>query len=130
VAAPARGELPARSPENPPIGTRVMRVPGRIGSGDLSLGWKNLLNAHLVDEVLATQIGQMRPFLVVCEIGADSIDHHHHEGTIIHIHPIRTANEFVVAVAHKRAVNINAKVRLIKARHRVRSLQFVEGIEG
>jgi hypothetical protein len=34
----------------------------------LSLGRKNFLNAHLIDEVFATQVREVSAFLVICKV--------------------------------------------------------------
>jgi hypothetical protein len=49
---------------------------------------------------------------------ADAADHHHHEGAIVHVHPVRAANEFIRGVANKGTIWINREVRLIKSSHR------------
>jgi hypothetical protein len=38
--------------------------------------------------VVALQINQMRSLLVVCQVRADPIDHHHYQGAISHIQPV------------------------------------------
>jgi hypothetical protein len=52
----------------------------------------------LVNEVLTTQVNQMSSLLVVGQVCTDAIDHHHDQSAIIHIEPIRTADELIFAV--------------------------------
>ena len=69
--------------------------------GLFSLGRQNLLNTDLIDV-----IGQMRSFLIICQVGANSVGHHHNESAVIHIQPIAAANEFL-----QRLVRTDYRVR-------------------
>jgi len=53
---------------------------------------QNFLNTHLIDEVIAFQIGQVRSRFVVGQMRANSIRHHHYEAAIIHVQPIASTN--------------------------------------
>ncbi len=61
----------------------------------------------------------MRPFLVIRQVFANAVDHHHDESAIIHIEPVGAAHELTGAVSGEGTVNIFAKVGLVKARHDV-----------
>ena len=50
------------------------------------------------NEVLTTQVNQMGSLLLVGQVCTDAVDHHHDQSAIIHIEPVRTADEFVFAV--------------------------------
>jgi hypothetical protein len=56
--------------------------------------------------MLTTQVCQMRPFLVVCKMCANTLCHHHYKRPIIHIHPVRAAHKLAVAVTYKRTIGI------------------------
>jgi len=58
--------------------------------------------------MLSAQVYQMRPFLVICQVFADAVDHHHYESAIIHIQPAGASHKFIVCVAYEWAVNILA----------------------
>ena len=49
--------------------------------------------------MLSPQIGQMRPFLVIRHVFANTVDHHHNECAIIHTQPVGTADELIGAVS-------------------------------
>jgi hypothetical protein len=38
--------------------------------------------------MLSAQVRQMSPFLVIGQVFANAIDHHHEESAIIHVQPI------------------------------------------
>jgi hypothetical protein len=78
---------------------------------------KDFLNADLVDQVLTTQVNQMRSLLVVRQVCTNAVDHHHDQGAIIHIEPIRTPDEFVVAVPNERTVKVCREIRLKETHH-------------
>jgi len=59
----------------------------------------------------------MGSLLVICQVRANSIDHYHHESSIIHICPIGAANESIIFVAYERAIHINGEVWFVKAGH-------------
>ena len=61
----------------------------------------------------------MRPFFVIRQVFANAVDHHHNERAVIHIQPVGTADELIGAVSREWAVNIVAKVGLVKPRHDV-----------
>jgi len=67
--------------------------------------------------MLSAQVRQMRSFLVVRQVFANAVDHHHYESAIIHIEPVGAAHEFIGAVSDEWAVDILAQVRLVKPRH-------------
>jgi len=67
--------------------------------------------------MLSAQVRQMRPFLIIRQVFANAVDHHHYESAIIHIEPVGAAHELIGAVSDEWAVNILAQVRLVKARH-------------
>jgi hypothetical protein len=80
----------------------------------LFLGRKDFLNTDLVNEVFATQVNQMNSLLVVRQVRTDAVDHYYDESAIIHIEPIRTADELVFAVPDEWTVKIGGEVRLVK----------------
>jgi len=63
----------------------------------------------------------MRSFFIIREVFADAVDHHHNEGAIIHVQPVRAADKFIGAVSRKWAVNILAQVWLVKTCHDIGS---------
>ena len=77
-----------------------------VAVGYLSLRRKDFLNTDLINEVLTTQVNQMSSLLVVRQIRTDAVEHHHDESAIIHIEPIRTADEFIFAVPNEWTVKI------------------------
>jgi hypothetical protein len=83
----------------------------------LILGRENFLNTHLVNEVIAFQIGQMRSLFIVCQMRADSLCHHQNHRPIIHVQPVAATNKLIVAIARERTVGLTAKVGLIKSGH-------------
>jgi hypothetical protein len=83
----------------------------------LNLPRKDLLNTDLVNEVLTAQVKQMRPLLVVRQVCTDAVDHHHDQGAIIHIEPIRTPDEFIVAVLNEWTVKVCRKIGLKETHH-------------
>ena len=52
----------------------------------------------LVNEVLATQVSQVGSLLLIGQVCTDAVDHYRDESAIIHIEPIRTADELVFVV--------------------------------
>jgi len=80
----------------------------------LSLGRKNLLDAHLVDEVFSTQISQVSTLLIICQVRANSIDHDGHQSAIRHIEPVRAANEFASVVTDEWAIEFGGEVRFVE----------------
>ena len=73
--------------------------------------------------MLSAQIRQMRSFLVIRQPCSDAVGHHHNERAIIHIQPIGTAHQFIVAVSHEWAVNVLAQIGLVKSGHRLFPLE-------
>ena len=80
----------------------------------LSLRWKDFLNANLINEVLTTQVNPVSSLLVVRQGRTDAIAHHHHESAIIHIEPIRTADELIFTVPNEWSVKIGREIRLVE----------------
>jgi hypothetical protein len=78
---------------------------------------KNLLNTYLIDEVIPPQINQVRSLLVVCQVRADPIDHHHYEGAISHIEPVAPSNKLARSISCKWAIGVSAKFWFVKAGH-------------
>jgi hypothetical protein len=75
-------------------------------SSYLSIQRQDFLNAHLVNEVLTTQVNQMGSLLVIRQVRTNAVDHHHDESEIIHIEPLRTADELVFAIPDEWTVKI------------------------
>ena len=61
----------------------------------------------------------MRSFLVIREVFANAVDHHHYESAVIYVQPVAAADEFIIAVSYERTVNILAQVWLLKSCHDV-----------
>jgi hypothetical protein len=88
-------------------------------------GGSIFLSTDLVNEMLSAQVCQMRPFFLIRQVCADSLDHHHYESSVIHIQPVGAADEFIIAVSYERflenlsfyerTVNILAQVWLVKS---------------
>jgi hypothetical protein len=72
----------------------------------LFLRRQNLLNTHLVDQVLPSKIDQVCPFLVIGQMSPDTIDHHHNERVIDHIHPVSAAHKLIRGVSHEWTVRV------------------------
>ena len=51
--------------------------------------------------------------LVIREIFANAVDHHHYESAVIYVQPVAAADEFIIAVSYERTVNILAQVWLV-----------------
>ena len=64
--------------------------------------------------MLSAHVRQMRSFLVIREVFAKAIDHHHYESAVIYVQPVAAADEFIIAVSYERTVNILAQVWLVK----------------
>src|SRR6478672_163776 len=56
--------------------------------------------------------------LVVSQMGADPVDHHHNEGAVIHVQPIALPNELVRSFARERAIGVSAKIWFVKGGHK------------
>ena len=57
--------------------------------------------------------------LVIREVFANAVDHHHYESAVIYVQPVAAADEFIIAVSYERTVNILAQVWLVKSFHDV-----------
>ena len=73
----------------------------------------------LVNQILSVHVRQMRSFLVIREVFANAVDHHHYESAVIYVQPVTAADEFIIAVSYERTVNILAQVWLVKSCHDV-----------
>ena len=69
--------------------------------------------------MLSAHVRQMRSFLVIREVFANAVDHHHYESAVIYVQPVAAADEFIIAVSYERTVNILAQVLVVKSRHDV-----------
>ena len=82
--------------------------PPRIIDCSLFFRRQYLLNTDLINQMLSAQVRQMCSFFVIRQVFANAVDHHHDESAIIHIEPVRAADEFIGAVSYERAFNILA----------------------
>jgi hypothetical protein len=80
---------------------------------------KNFLNANLINEVLALYVRQMGSLLVIRQVRPDAPGHHHDERAVIHVQPVRTADELVVGVANEGAVKTDGQVGFMESGHRI-----------
>ena len=78
-------------------------------------GRQNLLNTDLIDKVLAFQVGQMRPFFVVCKVITNPLRHCKDETAIIHVQPEAATDKLTVGVACERAIGLTSKVGFVKS---------------
>jgi hypothetical protein len=92
----------AQSPEAAAIRLRSSLI--LPTSSSLFLGRQDFLNADLVNKVLTAQVNQMSSLLVVRQVRTDAVDHD--ESAIIHVEPIRTADELLFAVPNEWTVKI------------------------
>jgi hypothetical protein len=76
-----------------------------------------LLNTDLIDQMLSPEICQVCPFLVIGQVSANALGHHYDEGTIVHIKPVRAADERIGAIPYKWTVYVLAQVRFVKPSH-------------
>jgi hypothetical protein len=83
----------------------------------LFLRRKDFLNTNLVNEVLTAQVDQMGSLLVVGQVCADAVDHHHDQRAIIHIQPIGATDKLICGVANEWIIKIDGEVRLIETCH-------------
>ena len=67
--------------------------------------------------MLSTQVGEMRSFLLICQVRTNPIGHHHNESPVIHIQPVGAGDELIVAISYEWAVNVLAEVGLVKSGH-------------
>ena len=72
----------------------------------LSFRRKYFLNADLINQMLSSQVRQMRSFLVIGQVRTDAVDHHHNERAIIHVQPVGAADELIGTVPHEGAIRI------------------------
>jgi len=92
-------------------GGRAIHVERQTGAvhrpGSYLFLWrKDFLNTDLVNEVLATKVSQVSSLLLIGQVCTDAVDHYHDESAIIHIKPIRTADELVLAVPDEWTVKV------------------------
>jgi hypothetical protein len=92
-------------------------APVRIANRASLLRREYFLDTDLIDQMLAAQVREMRSFLVIRQVCANAIGHDHNESAIVHIKPIRTADELIVGVSYEWAVDVLGQVRLVKLRH-------------
>ena len=91
-----------------------------VGGQQLSfLRWKNFLNANLINEVLAFYVRQMGSLLVIRQVRPDAPGHHHDERAVVHVQPVRAANELVVGVADEGTIKIDGQVGFMESGHRI-----------
>ena len=83
----------------------------------LFLRRQNLLNAHLINQVISFQISEMRPLFIICQVRANPVGHYQNESSIIHVQPIASSNELVRSVPRERAIWLSAKVGFVEAGH-------------
>jgi hypothetical protein len=69
---------------------------------------KDFLDTDLIDEARSADVRQMCPLLVIRQGCTNAIGHHHHERSIVHIQPIRAADELIGAVSDEWAIDIPA----------------------
>jgi hypothetical protein len=50
-------------------------------------------------------------------VRANALGHHYDEGTIVHIKPVRAADERIGAVPYEWTVDVLAQVRLVESSH-------------
>jgi hypothetical protein len=61
----------------------------------------------------------MRTFFIIRQVSTNAVDHHHNERTVIHIQPVRTADQLIASISRERTINILGQVWLIKLCHDV-----------
>jgi hypothetical protein len=66
---------------------------------------KYFLNADLIDETGPADIRQVRPLLLVRQVRANALGHDHDERPVVHIQPVRAADELIGAVSDERAID-------------------------
>lgn len=81
------------------------------------LRWQYFLNADLVNEVISSQVSQVRSLLIIRQMGTDAVDHHHDQSAVVHVEPVGSTDQLVSAVADKWAVGILGQVRLKESGH-------------
>src|SRR3954470_17301817 len=79
----------------------------------LFLRGEDFLNTDLINEMLAPNVSQVGSLLVVCQVCPNAFGHYHYERLVIHVEPVRTANQLVARVPHKWTVNIGSQVGFI-----------------
>jgi hypothetical protein len=70
-------------------------------------GWQDFLGAYLIDQVVSFEIDQMRSLLIVSQICANSLRHHHDECAVVHVHPISSTNQSIRRVANEWTIGID-----------------------
>jgi hypothetical protein len=75
------------------------------------------LRAHSIDQVLSTQVSEVRSFLVIRKVRANSLSHDQNERSIGHIQPITATSTLTRGIPHERAAWIDGQIWFVKARH-------------
>jgi hypothetical protein len=57
-------------------------------------------------------------FFVVGQMCANSADHYHNKGPIIHIHPVGASNKFISGSTHEWTVRVGTEVWFVKTGHK------------
>jgi len=69
--------------------------------------------------MFALYVSQMGSLLVIRQVRPDAPGHHHDERAVIHVQPVRAANELVVGVANEGTIKIDGQVRFMETGHRI-----------
>jgi hypothetical protein len=77
---------------------------GTLEAGLSLFRWQNFLNADLVDQMISSC-----SFFLIGQVRADAVEHHHHQGTVIHIQPVRSADKLVGAISDKSTLRATAR---------------------
>ena len=72
--------------------------------------WEYFLGQNFVDQVLAFDVGEVRPLLIVRKVRADTFCHRQHDRAVNEVEPIGTADEFAILVAREWIVRIETEV--------------------
>jgi hypothetical protein len=67
--------------------------------------------------MVSSQVRQMRPFLVVRQVCADAVDHHHHESAVVRVEPVRSAQKSISASRMNGLFNMLGHVGLVESGH-------------
>ncbi len=89
----------------------------KLGWRGLILRWQDLLNADVINELLAPDVVQMGSFLVVGEVRSDAIRHSKYDGAVAHIQPEGAADELAVSISCKWTVWVCAEIRRVVLLH-------------
>jgi hypothetical protein len=81
----------------------------------LSFRGQNLLNTDLINEVFAFLSVRCGPLLIVGQMRADALCHHHNKRPIIHVQRITAPNKLIVGVACERAIGLTTKGQVDKS---------------